>query len=466
MKIEFLGAARTVTGSKHLITTKNGKKILLDCGFFQGEEAKKHNYNKELGFDASTVDYCILSHAHIDHTGSIPYLVKSGYKGKIFCTKATQDLCNIMLIDSAHIQEADLKYINRARIQKELEPIEPLYTIAEAEIALTHFVGLDFNKWAKIDDEIEICFTIVGHILGAAAVNLKIKENGQLHKVCYTGDIGRNEHKIIKHPEPFPQADYIITESTYGNRLHTHSEETENKLLEIVKHTCVEKKGKLIIPAFSVGRTQEIVYALDQLETFGKLPNIPVYVDSPLSTNATEIMRNHPEAYNQEVINYLKIDSDPFGFNRLKYIRNVEESKALNNAAESCIIISASGMMEGGRVVHHLKNNLSDKKNTVLIVGYCAPFTLGNRIMQGAKTVKIYGEEVPINAEIITLTAYSAHGDFEEMLQFLSCQNPQKVKELFLVHGTYEVQQEYREKLMEKGFRNIRIPEEGSEYLM
>lgn len=466
MKIKFIGAVRTVTGSRHLITTRSGKTILLDCGFFQGEDAGKHNYNKILGVDATTIDICILSHAHIDHSGAIPYLVKKGFKGKIFCTKATQDLCNIMLIDSAHIQEADLKYINRARIQKELDPIEPLYTIAEAKIALTYFEGLDFNKWIKIDDEVELCFTVVGHILGAAATNLKIKENGQIHKLCYTGDIGRNEHKIIKHPEPFPQADYIITESTYGNRLHPKTKETESRLLEIVKHTCLEKKGKLIIPAFSVGRTQEIVYELDQLEMLGKLPNIPVYVDSPLSTNATEIMRNHPEAYNQEVINYLKIDNDPFGFNRLKYVRNVEESKALNNSSEPCIIISASGMMEGGRVVHHLKNNISNKKNTVLIVGYCAPFTLGSRIMQGAKTVKIFGEEIEIRADILSLTEYSAHGDYEEMIRFLSCQDPLKVKEIYLVHGNYDVQQEYREKLIANGFKNIKIPDEGSEYLI
>lgn len=466
MKIKFTGAARTVTGSKHLITTRNGKTILLDCGLFQGEDAKRHNYNKDLGFEPSEVDYCIISHAHIDHSGAIPYLVKKGFTGKIYCTKATQDLCGIMLIDSAHIQEADLKYINRARIQKDLAPVEPLYTIADAEIALKQFVGLDYNKWTSIDDDFEVYFTIVGHILGAAAVNLKIKEEGQIHRLCYTGDIGRNQHKIIKHPESFPQADYIITESTYGNRLHDNTSITENKLLEIVIDTCVRKKGKLIIPAFSVGRTQEIVYALDQFETRGELPHINVYVDSPLSTNATEIMRNHPELFNQEVVNYLKIDSDPFGFNRLKYIRNVEESKALNNSNEPCIIISASGMMEGGRVVHHLRNTISDEKNTILIVGYCAPFTLGNRIMQGAETIKIYGEDIPVKASIRILTEYSAHGDYQEMIDYLSCQDPLKVKELFLVHGNYDVQQEYREKLLEKGFKNIRIPDENSEYLI
>ncbi|KJS04307.1 MAG: metallo-beta-lactamase [Flavobacteriales bacterium BRH_c54] len=466
MKIEFKGAARTVTGSKHLITTRNGKKILLDCGLFQGEDAKRKNYNKELGFEASEIDYCILSHAHIDHSGAIPYLVKKGFKGKIYCTLATLDLCQIMLVDSAHIQESDVKYINRARIQKELDPIDPLYTIEDAEIALQQFVGKNYDDWFEIDDEIEVCFTVVGHILGAAAVNLKIKEEGKIHTLCYTGDIGRKKHHIIKSPKPFPPAEYIICESTYGNRLHESTLQTINKLLNVVYYTCVEKKGKLIIPAFSLGRTQEIIYALDQLESAGKLPKIPVYVDSPLSTNATQILINHPEAYNEEIREYMKKDPNPFGFNGLLYIRDVEASKAINNSDEPCIIISASGMMEAGRVVHHLKNNLGNKKNTVLIVGYCAPFTLGNRLMQGTKQVKIYGEEIDVKADIEVITEYSAHGDYEEMIDFLSCQHPGTVKEMFLVHGTYEVQQEFREKLMEKGYRNIRIPDENSEYLI
>lgn len=466
MKINFKGAARTVTGSKHLITTWSGKNILLDCGLFQGEDAKRKSYNKDLGFEPSEIDVCILSHAHIDHSGAIPYLVKQGFKGKIYCTKATLDLCEIMLVDSAHIQESDMKYINRARIQKELEPIEPLYTIEDAEKSLLQFVGKDYDEWFEIDEEIEVCFTVVGHILGAAAVNLKIKENGQVHRLCFTGDIGRKKHQIIKSFKPFPPADYIICESTYGNRLHDNTEQTINKLLNTVYYTCVEKKGKLIIPAFSLGRTQEIIYALDQLETAGKLPKIPVYVDSPLSTNATQILINHPEAYNESIREYMKTDANPFGFNGLIYVRDVEISKSINNSAEPCIIISASGMMEAGRVVHHLKNNLGDKKNTVLIVGYCAPFTLGNRLMQGTEKVKIYGEEIEVKADIEIITEYSAHGDYEEMIEFLMQQHPSKVKEMYLVHGTYEVQQEFREKLMEKGFRNIRIPDEGSEYLI
>lgn len=466
MRIEFKGAARTVTGSKHLITLYNGTTILLDCGLFQGRDAVEMNNNKDLGFDASTIDYCILSHAHIDHSGAIPYLVKRGFKGKIFCTNATKDLCEIMLVDSAHIQESDVAYTNRRRIQKDLEPLEPLYTIEDARASLNQFYGVDYEKWIKIDDNIELYFTVVGHILGAGAINLKIKENGNIHKLCYTGDIGRQEHKIIKNPKPFPQADYIITESTYGDRLHEDVRHSEDRLYKIVYETCVSKKGKLIIPAFSLGRTQEIVHALDRLESKGLLPPINVYVDSPLSTNATEIMKAHPECYNKKVLDYMKVDADPFGFNRLKYIRDVKESKLLNELNDPCIIISASGMMEAGRILHHLRNNLGDSKNTVLVVGYCSPYTLGHKIARGDEKVKIYGEEVTIRADIKVMDEYSAHGDYNEMIAYLNCQDPKKVKEIYLVHGEYEVQQKYREKLEDVGFRNIRIPNLNSEYLI
>lgn len=466
MRIEFKGAARVVTGSKHLITLLNGKTILLDCGLFQGKDAAENNDNKNLGFDASSIDYCILSHAHIDHSGAIPYLVKKGFKGKIYCTQATLDLCGIMLVDSAHIQESDVAYTNRRREQKGLSLLEPLYTIEDARKSLEHFKGVEYDKWIKIDDDIELCFTLVGHILGAGAVNLKIKENGKTHRLCYTGDIGRQNHKIIKNPKPFPQADYIITESTYGDRLHKDISESENRLQEIVHQTCVVKKGKLIIPAFSLGRTQEIVHALDRLESSGKLPKINVYVDSPLSTNATEIMKAHPECYNERVLEYMKIDSDPFGFNRLKYIRDVNESKLLNTIKEPCIIISASGMMEAGRILHHLRNNIGFKKNTVLVVGYCSPYTLGHKIAKGDKKIKIFGEEIDVKADVEVMDEYSAHGDYNEMIAYLKCQNPKEIKEMYLVHGQFETQIKYRERLEEVGFERIRIPNMNSEYLI
>lgn len=464
MEFEFKGAAQTVTGSKHIITTRNGKKILLDCGLFQGKDALNSNHNKNLGFNPEEIDYCILSHAHIDHSGAIPYLVKKGYKGLIYCTEATEDLCGIMLVDSAHIQEADAEYKNRKKDLADETREIPLYTIEDAKIALNKFKAIAYEQWIKIDEDIELCFTVVGHILGAGAINLRIKEENIIHKVCYTGDIGRENHRIIKRPKSFPQADYIITESTYGNRLHKNLDQAENRLLDIVIKTCVEKQGKLIIPAFSLGRTQEIVFALDQLETAGKLPKINVYVDSPLSTNATEIVRNHPECYNKDVIKYMQFDSDPFGFDRLHYITKVEESKLLNTIKEPCIIISASGMMEAGRILHHLRNNIENKKNTILIVGYCEPSTLGGRLLRGDKSIKLFGEELQVNAEIEVMEEYSAHGDYQEMISYLSCQEISQVKEVYLVHGEYEVQLEYREKLLDAGFKNIRIPSLTSKY--
>ena len=465
MKFQFKGAARTVTGSKHIISTRNGLHILLDCGLFQGREAINTNHNKDLGFKPEEIDICILSHAHIDHSGAIPYLVKKGFKGKIYCTEATKDLCEIMLVDSAHIQESDAEYRNKHR-SIEKEKIIPLYTIEEAKFALTQFVSYPYEKWIKIDDGVELCFTVIGHILGAAAINLKIKENGIINKVCYTGDIGRQNHRIIKNPKPFPQADYIIAESTYGDREHDDLASSEDTLLQIVINTCVTKKGKLIIPAFSLGRTQELVYALNQLENEGKLPRINVYVDSPLSTNATEVVRNHPECFNNEVIKSMQNDPDLFGFDRLKYITKLEQSKLLNTLSEPCIIISASGMMAAGRILHHLKNNIENPRNTILIVGYCEPSTLGGRIVRGDQNVRIFGENYAVKAEVSIMHEYSAHGDYKEMIKYLSCQDPLKVKEFFLVHGDYEAQVMYREKLMEVGFQKIRIPGKDSEYLV
>lgn len=461
MKIGFFGATRTVTGSKVLVTTRAGEKILIDCGLFQGKDAKAHQYNRHLGFDPAEIDYCILSHAHIDHSGALPYLVKNGFKGSIYSTIATFDLCNIMLRDSAFIQVSDIKYINRVRVAKGKSEVEPLYTPDDAEACLRRFQPCKMNRPVKLGNDITLTFTGVGHILGAAAVNLQIDEGHKTQRLCYTGDIGHNKHKIIKAPENYLPADYIITESTYGDRLHDENVNADESLLQIVRKTCVEKRGKLIIPAFSVGRTQEIVYALDRFSSQGLLPAIPVYVDSPLSTNATEIIRNHPELYNKEVTDYLKKDDDPFCFNRLKYIRETADSIALNDSREPCIIISASGMMEAGRVVHHLKNNLANSKNTVLIVGYCAPNTLGHILKNGAQVVNIYGESIAVRAEILSLEAYSAHGDYKDMIGYLTQQPVSHVQKVFLVHGEEEVMHNYASKLYDTGFKQVVIPHEG-----
>lgn len=461
MNITFHGAARTVTGSKHLITLGSGKKILLDCGFFQGFGAETDGLNRTFAFNPKEVDYLILSHAHIDHSGNIPNLVKQGFKGQIICTPATRDLCTIMLADTAHILESDLKYMNRARVRQHLPKLQAIYKSIDVERAMTHFITVPLDKKHQVCEGVELLFTNSGHILGAAAVNLTIQENGKTTRLFFSGDIGRPNDNILKNPAPFPQADYIICESTYGNRLHGSREETESHLLQIVKETCVDNKGKLIIPAFSLGRTQEIVYALNNLQDAGRLPRLKVYVDSPLSINATNIMQMHSESFNDEMKETLAAskDGDPFRFNNLFYINDAESSKKLNDLKEPCIIISASGMAEAGRIKHHIRNNIENPNATILLVGYCTPVSLGGRLMAGNKLVHIFGKEYPVKCRVEIMDSYSAHGDYDEMLQYLSCQDAAKVKKVFLVHGEYEAQVEWKEKLMKAGFKNIEIPE-------
>jgi metallo-beta-lactamase family protein len=464
MQITFHGAARTVTGSKHLITLSNGKKILLDCGFFQGHGSDTDAMNRSFSFNPAEVDYLILSHAHIDHSGNIPNLVKQGFKGSIYCTPATRDLCVIMLADTAHIQESDLKYINRSREEKGLELIQPIYNLHDVDESLNHFVSVPYRKSFRINEDIQFMFTDSGHILGAAGVNLTIKENGKTTRIFFTGDIGRPNDKILKAPEPFPQADYIICESTYGNRLHESAENTEARLLQVIKETCVENNGKIIIPAFSLGRTQEVVYALNNLKNAGKLPKIKVYVDSPLSINATGIMRMHPECFNEAMLQAMRHDSDPFGFDQLFYVKDAESSKKLNDLKEPCIIISASGMAEAGRIKHHIRNNIGNPSNTILMVGYCTPDSLGGKLTAGSKEVSIFGKEYQVKARVEVMNSYSAHADYHEMLDYLSCQKKEVVKKVFLVHGEYDVQTDWREKLLKSGFKNIEIPEMKSEH--
>ncbi len=464
MNITFHGAARTVTGSKHLVTLDNGKKILLDCGFYQGFGDETDGLNRSFVFNPSEIDYLILSHAHIDHSGNIPNLVKRGFRGPIICTPATKDLCAVMLADTAHILESDLKYMNRARAAQKLPKVKAIYETTDVTHAMTHFVTTPYEMKYNVCDGVNLVFTNSGHILGAAAVNLTITENGKTTRLFFSGDIGRQHDDILRTPSAFPQADYIICESTYGDRLHETSDETENRLLQIVNDTCVVKKGKLIIPAFSLGRTQEVVYALNNLQDAGKLPKIKVYVDSPLSINATNIMRMHPEAFNDEMKASLaqEHDDDPFGFNGLSYINDAEASKRLNDSKEPCIIISASGMADAGRIKHHIKNNIENPNCTILIVGYCSPNSLGGRLTAGNKTVHIFGDEYTVKAKVEVMASYSAHGDYNEMMTYLSCQKKGDVKKVFLVHGEYETQVTWREKLLAFGFANIEIPEKDS----
>jgi len=466
MKIAFHGAARTVTGSKHLITLKNGKKYLLDCGMFQGMGAETDKLNREWGFEPTEVTHLILSHAHIDHSGLIPKLVKDGFEGSIFCTPATKDLTAILLEDSGEIQEGDVKYINKKRAAEGQSYIEPLYTIEDAKRAIDLFVSIEYGNWYRIDENVELLYTDAGHIIGSAAVHVKITEDGKVTRISFSGDVGRYRDVILRSPEVFPQADYVLLESTYGNSLHDVHLTTPDQMLEWVNKTCMQKKGKLIIPAFSVGRTQEILYSLNQLEVEGRLPNLDYFVDSPLSIEATEVVKRFPKYFNKTIQKLLETDNDPFSFKGLKYIKTVDQSKQLNFRNEPCVIISASGMADAGRVKHHISNNIENSRNTILMVGYCEPRSLGGRLMAGAKEVGIFGVRHEVNAEIGSIRSMSAHGDYNDLLHFLDCQKAEAVKKTFIVHGEYDVQQDFRQRLQQKGFRDVMIPARHEEVIL
>jgi len=465
MKIKFCGAAREVTGSAHLLTLDSGYQILLDCGLYQGHSDEMENFNNQWLFDPSSVDCLILSHAHIDHSGRIPKLVKDGFNGDIYCTHATRSLCAIMLLDSAKIQEMDAHYYNKRQRKRGNHDnlAEPLYTSRDVEKAWNLFSGHGYNRWFRINDQVEVLFKDAGHILGSASVTLRITEGKKTTLFGFSGDVGRPNRPILRDPVPMPELDYLICESTYGDKEHEGSPGEINHLLKIIQHTCVEKKGKLIIPAFSIGRTQELVYMLDQLETAGKLPRINVYVDSPLSVNATTIFGAHPECFDNELNEYLLIDDNPFGFNRLNYVRKAEVSKELNDSEEPCIIISSSGMMNAGRVKHHLFHNIDHGKNTFLIVGYCAPHTPGGRLRDGDEKIRVFGQWKPVKAEVEVMDSFSAHADRHELADFVSNQK-KSLDTLFLVHGTLDRQEALREQLNGEGFPKVEIPELGQEY--
>ena len=459
MKIAFHGAARTVTGSKHLITLSNGKKYLLDCGMFQGMGQETNDLNRNFGFDAASVDYLILSHAHIDHCGLIPKLVKDGFNGKIFATPATKDLAAILMEDSAGIQENDLKFVNKRRAAEGLPYLLPLYTTEDALKAVDHFVAQEYNQWFGVDESVQVMYKDAGHIIGSATVHLKINENGKETRLTFSGDVGRYRDVILKAPAEFPQADYILLESTYGNSLHEQIADTTDLFLEWITKTCLQKKGKLIIPAFSVGRTQEILFALNQLESQNRLPDLTYIVDSPLSMEATQVIKSYPQYFNKNIQKLLETDNDPFNFKGLKFIKSVEESKALNYTKDPCVIISASGMAEAGRVKHHISNNIENSRNTILFTGYCEPNSLGGRLKMHPKEVHIFGAPHEVNAEIGEIRSMSAHGDYNDLCQWLACQDPKQVKKLFLVHGEYNVQQDFQQRLISKGFLDVEIPE-------
>lgn len=460
MTIQFCGAAQEVTGSAHLLTLDDGYKILLDCGLYQGSNKEMKDFNQHFLFDPAEVDCLILSHAHIDHTGRVPKLVKDGFQGSIYATHATRSLCSIMLLDSAYIQEKDAEYYNKKHPNaKPHERWEPLYETKHVQPALDKFVGLPYNKWQYIHPQVELQYRDSGHILGSASVNLRItRANGEVTSLSFTGDIGRPNRPILRDPDPMPMADYIICESTYGDRFHESAPHELEKFLRIIQRCCVENKGKMLIPAFSVGRTQEIVYMLDQLANAGRLPKIPVYVDSPLAVNATLIFGTHPECYDSDLQDYMLTDDDPFGFNGLTYVRSAEASKALNHLKGPAIIISASGMLNAGRSKHHLRNIMGKAENTIFIVGYASPETPGGKIREGAKGLKLFGQYHELKAQVETMDSFSAHGDQAEMIDYLQGQEAQ-CKKIFLVHGTLERQEVFKAALQKAGFGAVEIPQ-------
>lgn len=456
-----------VTGSAHLLTLDDGYKILLDCGLAQGKGDHIFDLNKTWHFDVKEIDCMILSHAHIDHSGRIPKLVKDGFKGKIHSTHATRSLCSIMLLDSAKIQERDVEWFNqklrKKRKKKNQDFRVALYGPKDVGPAMERFIGHGYNTWTNIRPGVDVMFRDQGHILGSASVTLRIKKGRKTTTFGFTGDIGRPDRPILRDPVEMPPVDYLICESTYGDRDHLSPPQQSKEFLNIVKEACVKRKGKLIIPAFSIGRTQEIVYMLDQLETAGLLPKIPVYVDSPLAVNATHIYGTHPECYDDALHEYMLEDPDPFGFNSLKYIRSVNESKQLNTMKKPAIIISASGMMNAGRIRHHLYNNMENPKNTFLIVGYCSPDTAGGMLKNGAKELKIFNEVKKVKAQVKTMDSFSAHADRKEMATFLKNQK-KKCKKIYLVHGEYQPQLSFKSYLEDAGFKEVIIPELGDTF--
>jgi len=464
MKLSFHGAAHCVTGSKHLIKLKNGQQLLLDCGLFQGMGKDTDDLNRDFGFEPSEVSVMILSHAHMDHSGLIPKLCKEGFTGKIFCTPATKQLTNVLLQDSGQIQEEDIRFTNKRRAAQGLPYLKALYTIEDARASISQFETKEYGVWFKVLDNVECMFTDAGHIIGSEVVNLRIVEDGKTTAVTFSGDVGRYRDIILRSPEVFPQADVIIMESTYGDSLHEMNLTTPDLLLGWIEKTCIQKKGSLIMPAFSVGRTQELLYALNQLELENRLPALEYFVDSPLSIQATTVIKSFPKYFNKAIQKILEVDNDPFAFKGLKFISTVEQSKQLNFKQEPFVVISASGMAEAGRVKHHISNNIENDRNTILLTGYCEPNSLGGRLMAGEKEVSIFGLRHQVHAEIGSIRSMSAHGDYEDLSQWLSCQEPRKVKKLFIVHGDYNVQQAFKQRLLKKEFFDVEIPAMHSEF--
>ena len=432
MLIHFFGATRTTTGSMFLLEL-NGQRLLFECGLFQGKRGESIERNRHFPFDPTQLDAVVLSHAHIDHCGNLPNLCHQGYAGNIYCTFATRDLAAIMLEDSAEIQRADAEYVSKKRARTGLPPVEPLYTARDAEQAVRQFVSLNYDRPFPVIDGVTVTFRDAGHILGSAQVILDIRESGREYRFLFSGDIGRGNDDILRDPQAIENVDYLQIESTYGDREHSAKHSAKEEIGRLVRDT-IDKMGQVIIPAFSVGRTQQIVYTLHQLACEGRLPKVPIFVDSPLSVNATEVYRLHPECFNDTIYRFLREKENPFGMENLTYIRELAHSMKLNDLKEPAIIISASGMCEAGRIRHHLKNHIGRVENLVLFIGYCAEHTLGAQILSGQNPVNIFGEPHPVRARIASLDAFSGHADKHELRRYVEALTGD-IKKVFVVHG-------------------------------
>jgi metallo-beta-lactamase family protein len=457
MRIHFNGAAQTVTGSQYLLEV-NGARILMECGLFQGRRAETYERNRAFQFDPKTIQAVLLSHAHIDHSGNLPHLVKNDYTGPIYATSATADLADVMLRDSGHIQEADAEFVNKLNLKHGLPPVEPLYTLEDAEKVAQYFRPQDYSKPVEVAPGVTAEFIEAGHILGSAAIRLEIQENGRRTRFWFSGDIGRYELPILRDPVLPYETDYLMMECTYGDKPHGDIQEAHREFHEVVLKTLA-RGGKVIIPAFAVGRTQELVYSLNILVEQGKLKHVPVFVDSPLALHATQIFDKHPECYDAETLEFIRSGKHPaLAFDGLKYIQTVEESKKLNDMKGPMIIISASGMAEAGRVVHHLKNSIEDAKNTILIVGWQAPYTLGRRLADREPVVKIFGVEYQRRAEVVTIGGLSAHAGQDMLIKYAQAVKGQ-VKQVILVHGEADAATAFQERLHANGMDQVFYPE-------
>jgi metallo-beta-lactamase family protein len=460
MEIEFSGAAREVTGSCHIVRA-NGKTILLDCGMFQGSRKEANQKNLALPLPVAEIDAVVLSHAHIDHAGRLPFLVNEGYRNTIWATSATRDLCAIMLADSAHIQEKDAEYLAR----KQKEHADPLYTIADATRTLELMVGVPYKKWFDVAPGIRASFAEAGHILGSASVVLEATEDGVTKRLVFSGDIGRSGLAIIRDPEAPEQADVVIMESTYGNRDHASVDGARAQLAQVIRETA-RRGGRVLVPSFAVGRTQELVYDIHALGRAGELPELPIIIDSPLAIDATTVFEMHPEVFDQGE-DFVRTVDELFRFPLVRYTRDVEESKALAHAKGPMVIIAASGMAESGRILHHLKQGASDPRNTILIVGYQAEHTLGRRIVERRPTLRIFGDEVPLAAQVEILNGYSAHADRTELTAWLDRvrERSPDLRAVHLVHGEHEAQGALIDSLGAKGYQ-VDAPAPGTVHVV